>query len=111
MEEEKVKRIQGLLRRLMAAEAREIYLEERKRVNWRNNHLPNPVDVGCIKKEIIDYLAKQHIRLSIASVQKYALKYLEEQETVGTANPSYRLLREQIERGEYDFSFVEYKKP
>jgi hypothetical protein len=106
MEKKEKRKICGLIVRLMAGEAREINLKNQKRINWGYSKSSREVGPKEIKKELTDFLKGSSIHISTKAVQDYALRYLREHEAIATANPSYRILRERIERGEYDFSFV-----
>ena len=96
----------------MAGEAREINMaEDKRRVCRKYNQTTEKVDLEGIKTELTDFLIENNLSISTKAVQNYALRYLREHEEIATANSSYRILREQIERREYDFSFVECNKP
>ena len=110
MDKEQKRKICGLIRRIMAAEAREIYLKYHPaKSNRKYLNIPNVVNIKGIKKQIIDFISEDNIDLNPEAVKKYALRYLIEHEAIATVNPSYKVLRERIERGEYDFSFVLWK--
>jgi len=110
MEKKEKRKICGLIIRLIAGEAREINIaQDTRKVCRKYNQTTQKVDIAGIKRELTDFLRENNLYISTKAVENYALKYLREHEAIATANPSYRILREQIERGEYDFSFVESK--
>ncbi len=103
--------ITGLVEKLMAGEAREIYMKDKPpKINKPFNR-EQEVDNNGVKKRLRVFLEENRLVVNPESVKKYALKYLSEHEKVATANLSYKTLREKIERGEYDFNFIDWRKP
>ncbi len=106
MEREQTIKITGLIKKLMTGEAREIYVKDKPIKKNRKYNQCQKVDIEGIKRQITDYIKESNLVLNPESVKRYALSYLHEHEEIATSNSSFGILRQRIERGEYDFSFV-----
>jgi hypothetical protein len=112
MDKQQKKTICGLLTRLVAGEAREIYFkDDKRRVCRKYNKTTKEVDIPKIKSDLVSFIEENKLVLNQEAVKRYLLRYLEDHEKIATANPSYGILRQRIESGEYDFSFVKNNKP
>jgi len=107
MNQEQKRKVRGLIVRLMAGEAREIYTKNRPLKRNRSYNQDQEVDIEGIKQELSRFIRDSNLVISLEAVKRCALKYLEDHEKFASANPSYGILKKQIERGEYDFSFLD----
>jgi hypothetical protein len=108
MDKQQKERIQSLIERLMAGESREIYMAENpsKKINRNYNQTLKELNMSKIKRDIAKFIKDNNLRIHPEAVKTYAINHLKYLESIATLNSSFGILRQRIERGEYDFNFV-----
>lgn len=107
LNEEQTKELKGLVKFLVTTEAREIYHSLRgKRKFNKFNQNPELKSLSEVKKEIYGFFQNNRMDFNPELLKRYMIEHIDRNEAykIATANPSFKILREKVEKGEYDFN-------